>query len=112
MDTPTTKKVRSLPRVWKRFFRLKAGEEFYVENCLRMKVGPFWCRSCAGLLFWAAPWQRFRTNVYVRDARPGGKTSMNLAGLGVTNPDGTWKSNLGETVKQPTSDDNRTGPSA
>jgi hypothetical protein len=116
METPTPKKVRALPRVWKRFFQLKAGEEFYEGNCLRMKTGPFWCRSCARLLFFVAPWRRVRTTVYVRDARPGGKTSADVrlfgVGLGVSNPDGTFKSNLGETVRPVNSDDNRTGPSA
>lgn len=73
--TSTPKRLRALPRVWQRFLYLEIGDGFFIGRCAYVKTGLL--RGSTGsrvIRVW--PWTRVQTAVLVRDARPGGKSSV------------------------------------
>lgn len=82
--TTPTKKVRALPRVWARFFRLKAGDTFFTDNEECIKVAFCGYRYTASIralgedatpFHFITPWRRVRTTVFVRDVLKGGASA-------------------------------------
>ena len=82
----TPKKLRQLPKVWKPFRQIKLGEIFQFGGVSYRKDGCFFAfdhnvTSCEDVpfpkLFW--PWTKVRSSTLVRDARPGGKSSADIA---------------------------------
>ena len=102
MNNP--KGQRALPRVWKRYFRLQLDESFFIGKTACVATGFFSAHTSAGRKFFIAPWRRVQTATFVRDARPGGKSSK---GLVVAEMDAAR-----ERVAQPHSDNNITGPTS
>lgn len=72
---PTVKKTRALPKVWTRYWNLAIGDRFFIGRKPLNVVGCFFYEDEAGNLTFIWPWTRVQTNVLVRDARPGGKSS-------------------------------------
>lgn len=78
METEQPTKQRALPRVWARFFKLKRGEEFFVGRTRAAKRQ--FCTYCDARILSAKsqfiwPWEKVRTNVFVRDVLSGGKSA-------------------------------------
>lgn len=72
--TPAPKRPRALPKVWQRFLYLEVGDDFFIGRCRYNKSGFF--RACNGVrTIKLPPWRKVQTDVLVRDARPGGKSS-------------------------------------
>jgi hypothetical protein len=69
-------KKRSLPHVWKSFWALDVGDEFFIGKKRYWKQDLFTATSSLnGVTKFTFPWTRYRTTQLVRDARPGGKSS-------------------------------------
>jgi hypothetical protein len=66
-----------LPKVWQRFVHLNLNDSFFIGRCQYMKAGFLLAVTplspARRIRVW--PWTRVQTNVLVRDARPGGKSS-------------------------------------
>jgi len=118
MPLPTTSKTRALPRVWARFYFVKASETFTHGGKRYYKsVLPFVAVDSQGSRVFFAPWTLVRTDQLVRDARPGGKSSQKAVidsgrthFVGDDCPGG--HADCGLPVQQPNSDNNVSGPTA
>lgn len=74
--TPAPKRSRALPRRWQRFLYLELNDEFSIGRCNYLKTGFFSAENAGGRVIHVWPWERVQTVVLVRDARPGGKSSL------------------------------------
>ena len=79
-ETPTpapTKKPRALPRVWRRYATLSYNDGFFIGRNRYVVTGFFHAESSStGKTIRIWPWTRVQTEVLVRDARSGGKSSV------------------------------------
>ncbi len=123
--TPAPRK-RALPRVWKRFYQLKKGETFFLGTTICAQISfstalVGFKSDGSGRSQFIAPWKRVRTTELVRAVKPEPLGVVRAPipfpsecpswDASLTNPDGTWKNNLGATIRQPV-DSPQTGPSA
>lgn len=78
-ENTTPKKPRALPRQWKRFIHLEIGDHFFIGRCRYIKRGFFSALAPAiptARRITVPPWRKVQTDVLVRDALPGGKSSL------------------------------------
>lgn len=120
---PIVRKPRALPRVWQRFIHLEPNDVFFIGRCRYIKVG-FLTAGTGIRQIRVWPWTRVQTDVLVRDARSGGKSSV-VAEMKTAEATVDAVANSGRThfvgdacpgghadVAQPTSDNNVTGPTS
>lgn len=106
-----------MPRVWKKFWHLREFDMFDLGGKTQYsKTSTFTAEyvACPGAgggerTRWLWPWTKVRTTEFVRDALPGGKTSMDF---GPTQPLKPEQYLDRPRVEQPTSDNNIHGPTS